>query len=103
MIKGDLPMTRPSAIVMLAAILMLAAPAASRAQGDARAPPAGTNSAGTAQSSGKALNRDSGTTTGSAGMGSGKAAVSPSTSPEAAIKDENATIDRKLKSICRGC
>jgi hypothetical protein len=42
-------------------------------------------------------------TTGSAGMGSGKAAISPSASPEAAIKDENATIDRKLKSICRGC
>jgi hypothetical protein len=98
-------MTGTSAIAMLAAILMLAAPAASRAQGGASAPPSGTNSAGTAQSSGSgsASSRDSGTTTGSAGMGSGKAAVSPSTSSEGAIKDENATIDRKLKSICRGC
>jgi hypothetical protein len=96
-------MTRTSAIAMLAAILMLAAPAVSRAQGGASARPPGTNSAGTAQSSGAASSRDSGMTTGSAGMGSGKAAISPSASPEAAIKDENATIDRKLKSICRGC
>ena len=96
-------MTRTSAIAMLAAILMLAAPAASQAQGAASAPPPGTNSAGTAQSSGGALNRDSGVTTGSAGMGSGKAATPPATSPDTAIREENATIDRKLKSICRGC
>jgi hypothetical protein len=96
-------MTRTSAIAMLAAILVLAVPAASRAEGGAGAHPPGTNSAGTAESSGSALNRDSGMTTGASGMGSGRAATPPTTSPDTAIKDENATIDRKLKSICRGC
>jgi hypothetical protein len=53
-------------------------------------PPApGTNSAGTAQSSG------GGITTGSA--------ASNRASGDAAITEENKTIDRKLKSICRGC
>jgi hypothetical protein len=93
-------MTRTSAIAMLAAILMLAAPASSRAQGGASAPPPG---AGTAQSSGAVLNRDSGVTTGASGMGSGRAATAPTTSQDTAIRDENITIDRKLKSICRGC
>lgn len=55
-------------------------------------PPApGTNSAGTANSSGLPANSAAGVTTGS------------STSIDAAISDENRQIDRKLKSICRGC
>lgn len=95
-------MTRTSAIAMLAAILVLAAPAVSRAQG-ASAPPPGTNSAGAAQPSGGALNQDPGMTTGASGMGSGRAATPPTTSPETAIEDENTIIDRKLKGICRGC
>ena len=56
-------------------------------------PPPGTNSAGTAQSSG-----GRGVTTGSAGAGTW-----PQTSEDAAINEENKTIDRKLKGICRGC
>ena len=53
-------------------------------------PPApGTNSAGTAQSSG------GGVTTGSARSGR--------TSDDAAITEENKEVDRKIKSICRGC
>jgi len=96
-------MTRTSAIAMLAAILVLAAPAVSQAQGGTGAPPPGTNSAGTAQSSGGVLNRDPGMTTGASGMGSGRAATPPTISPETAIKDENTIIDRELKSICRGC
>jgi hypothetical protein len=56
-------------------------------------PPApGTNSAGTAQSSGSGVNTEPGMTTGSG---------SRNTDP--AIAEENKTIDRKLKSICRGC
>jgi len=56
-------------------------------------PPApGTNSAGTAQSSGSSLNTEPGMTTGSGPQ-----------STDAAIAEENRTIDRKLKSICRGC
>ena len=49
--------------------------------------PPGTNSLGTAQSSG-------GVTTGSA---------SGSTAVDKKIQDENRDIDRKLKGICRGC
>jgi hypothetical protein len=34
---------------------------------------------------------------------SGKAPTPPATSSDTAIKEENDTIDRKLKGICRGC
>ena len=50
--------------------------------------PPGTNSLGTAQSSGR------GVTTGSA---------SGSTAIDQRIQDENRQIDQKLKGICRGC
>jgi hypothetical protein len=50
--------------------------------------PPGTNSLGTAQSSG------GGVTTGSA---------SGSTAIDQGIQDENRQIDQKLKGICRGC
>ena len=53
------------------------------------APPPGTNSLGTAQSSGGG----SGVTTGS-GTGGGT---------DAAVNAENKLLDKKLKSICRGC
>ena len=47
------------------------------------APPPGTNSLGTAQSSGP-------------GTGSGAAA-------DATVNTENRQLDKKMKSICRGC
>lgn len=53
------------------------------------APAPGTNSLGTAQSSG--ANTAPGVTAGAA------------TSPDAAVSAENKLLDRKLKSICRGC
>lgn len=62
----------------------------------------GTNNSGTAQSSGAASNRGAGVTTGSA-LGSGRAATEPATNTDAAVKAENQLLDRKLKSICRGC
>lgn len=52
-------------------------------------PPPGLNSLGTAQSSGPG----SGVTT---GTGGGEAA-------DAAVNAENRQLDRKIKSICRGC
>jgi hypothetical protein len=55
----------------------------------------GTNSAGTAQSSGSGVNTGSGVTTGSGSAGS--------TSVDAEITQENKAVDRKIKSICRGC
>jgi hypothetical protein len=59
----------------------------------------GTNTAGTAQSSG------SGVTTGSArSTGSGGATVTgPQTSGDVEVDKENKEVDRKIKSICRGC
>jgi hypothetical protein len=53
------------------------------------APPPGTNSLGTAQSSGTAAGRTTGTGTGG--------------STDAAVAAENRLLDKKLKSICRGC
>ncbi|MBR0873032.1 hypothetical protein JQ633_21930 [Bradyrhizobium tropiciagri] len=52
----------------------------------------GTNSAGTAQSSGRP-NSGEGVTTGSA---SGQ-------SIDKTIEDENRSVDHRLKGICRGC
>ena len=60
-------------------------------------PPPGTNNLGTANSSGSSM------TTGSAGSRGGTAATSPQTKSNIAIEKEDKAIDRKLKSICRGC
>jgi hypothetical protein len=57
------------------------------------APPPGTNSLGTAQSSG--ANAAPGVTTGTGG-GAGAAA-------DATVNTENRLLDKKMKSICRGC
>ncbi len=94
-------MTRISALVLMAAIAISAGPAISLAQSNTPASPPGTNSAGTAQSSG-APNREPGVTSGTA-LGTGKSAPPPMPSSDTAVNQENATIDRKLKSICRGC
>jgi hypothetical protein len=69
-------------------------------------PSPGTNSAGTANSTGSSVNTGSSMTTGSAGSRAGvggTAATGPRTSGDAAIDAEDKAIDRKLKSICRGC
>lgn len=55
------------------------------------APPPGTNSLGTAQSSG--ANAAPGVTT---GTGAGASA-------DAAVSAENRMLNKKMKSICRGC
>jgi hypothetical protein len=108
--KGDFPMTRTSAIAVIALGALLISPTISSAQsagsggsasssGAATAP--GTNSAGTAQSSG--ANTAPGVTTGSAGaLGTGTAPTT-ATGSDTAINAENKTIDRKLNSICKGC
>ena len=91
-------MTRISAIVLSAAVAMTPAPVPSFAQGGAS--PRGTNSAGTAQSSGGAPNQKQGT---GGGLGTGRAKPPETPSADAVINQENAILDRKLKSICRGC
>ena len=61
---------------------------------------------GTANSSGSSVNGGSSVTTGSAGSRAGvggTTATGPQTSGDAAIDAEDKAIDRKLKSICRGC
>jgi hypothetical protein len=69
------------------------------------APPApGTNSAGTANSSGSPATTGSSMTTGSARPAAGgTSATDPSVNSDVAIDAEGKAIDRKLKSICRGC
>ena len=99
-------MRKLSATAALATIAVLLAPAVTVAQGigsgshssaspaspQAAPPPSGTNSAGTAQSSGRP-NTGQGVTTGSAS----------SESFDKAIADENRTVDRRVNGICRGC
>ncbi|MBR0822205.1 hypothetical protein [Bradyrhizobium liaoningense] len=53
------------------------------------APPPGTNSLGTAQSSGASAGRTT-------GMGTGGSA-------DATVNAENKLLDKKMKGICRGC
>jgi len=63
-------------------------------------PPPGTNSLGTANASGSSV------TTGSArnrAPRGGTAATGPQRESDIAIDGENKEIDRKIKSICRGC
>jgi hypothetical protein len=66
--------------------------------------PPGTNSAGTAQSSGSSAGGSASATTGSAGnrMG-GINAQGPNTPGDAKIRAEDPKINKKIKSICRGC
>jgi hypothetical protein len=67
-------------------------------------PPPGTNSAGTANSSGTSATGGSSMTTGSAAAApGGTAATGPQAPGDVAIDQEDKAIDRKLKSICRGC
>ena len=69
-INGDAPMTRISAVVLIAAVALACAPTMSSAQNAAS--PRGTNSAGTAQSSGAAPNAQAG------GRQAGSAPAKPS-------------------------
>ena len=99
-------MSRVSLVAVIAAISILIPPAAAWAQSASR-PSAGSNSAGIARSIGSgvnsSVNTEPGVTTGSVGrLGTGTAAT-PQTDSDAAINEENKTIDRRLKSICRGC
>jgi hypothetical protein len=75
-------------------------------------PPApGTNTSGTAQSSGSrggGVNSQPGMTTGAAASSAaGSTVAGPQTetdkNTDAAIAEENKNMDRKVKSICRGC
>jgi hypothetical protein len=89
---------------LITALIALAVSHASLAQNGASGSPPGTNSAGTAQSSGgAALNRQPGVTTGSAALGTGNATPPATTDADAAINKENQILDSKMKSICRGC
>ena len=90
-------MTRSPAVILIAAVTIASAPSMSFAQNAAS--PRGTNSAGTAQSSGGARHRNH--ARGALGTGHAKPPETPSA--DAVINQENAVLDRKLKSICRGC
>jgi hypothetical protein len=96
-------MTRISGTALIAVMVLLAAPSLSLAQNDNRARPSVTDSTGATKSAGSAANREPGVTTGSAGLGTGKADVNPPNDTNAVVNQENNTIDHKLKGICRGC
>jgi hypothetical protein len=66
--------------------------------------PPGTNSAGTAQSSGSSAGSGGSVTTGSAGNRTGGInAQGPNRPGDAEIRAEDPKIDKKIKSICKGC
>jgi hypothetical protein len=94
----EIRMIRLSVFALVATVAIWANPAA---LAKSKASPRGTNSSGPAQPSGTP-NREPGLTSGTA-LGTGKAKPPPMPSGDSAIKQENAILDRKLKSICRGC
>ena len=64
----------------------------------------GTNSLGTAQSSGSSVNTAPGITTGTGRQPSaGVDVTGPNRPGDAAVEEENRVVDQKVKSICRGC
>lgn len=68
--------------------------------------PPGTNSGGTAQSSGSSANIGAGVTTGTAGRSAGSPGGVDAQGPNKTgdpIRAEDSTLDKKIKSICRGC
>lgn len=91
-------MARRSGTAAIAAMLALIAPAVSAPQHRSGSSQPHAGGAGAV-----AEDRSAGLTTGSAQLGSGRAATPPSTSMDAALKAENQLLDRKLRSICRGC
>ena len=92
-------MIRLSVFALVATAAIWASPAVLAAS--KVSPPRGTDSSGAAQPSGTP-NREPGLTSGTA-LGTGKAKPPPMPSGDTAIQQENAILDRKLKSICRGC
>jgi hypothetical protein len=67
--------------------------------------PPGTNSAGTANSSGSASARSE-STTGAASTrlpAGGTSVTGPSGTGDAAVDAQDRTVHRKIKSICKGC
>ena len=91
-------MSRISSIVLIAVVALASGPIPSFARSGVS--PRGTNSAGTAQSSGKSRH---GKHVGNGALGSGHAKPQSTPSADAVVNEENALLDRKLKSICRGC
>ena len=85
-------------ITLIVLIAASAGTAGARAQGLASP---GTNSAGTAQSSGGTHHRKSEGATGTV-LGTGHAAPTAE-STDAAVRKENAILNRKLRGICSGC
>jgi len=97
-------MTRISGMGLIAAVVLLVAQGPVLARNHTGARPPGASRAAIAPSSGPALkHRKSGTTAGPTALGSGDAAPAPQPNADAAVQAENELLDRKLKSICRGC
>jgi hypothetical protein len=97
-------MTRMSGMGLIAAVVLLIGPSAALARNHTSARPPGAHSAGTAQSSGPALKHwKRGGHTGSTALGAGEAKPASQPNADAAVQAENELLDRKLKSICRGC
>jgi hypothetical protein len=89
-------MTRISA-VLIATVAVVSAPDLSFARSGVSS--RGTNSAGTAQSPGARHGKH----VGHGALGTGRAKPAETPSADAVVNQENAILDRKLKSICRGC
>jgi hypothetical protein len=67
-------------------------------------PPApGTNNAGTANSSGSATTAAARTSGSASSARGGTAATGPNAKGDVAIDPEDKAVDRKIRSICKGC
>ena len=107
-------MIRASAIVAIAVGAILISPAGSLAQSTSGAAGSGSAASGVADRTrhqqrrhraivGRRRQHGAGCDDRLGGIARNGNGATPQTSTDAAINEENKTIDRKLNSICRGC
>jgi hypothetical protein len=93
-----------SGTALIAAVVLLVAPGAALARDHTSARPSRTHSGGMASSPRPASHHSKNDIhSSSQALGSGDTKSSPSPNADAAVQAENELLDRKLKSICRGC
>jgi hypothetical protein len=93
-----------SGMSLMTTVVLFVLPCAALARNHTSSRPPRSHSESTARSSGPSLNhRNEAIRTGSQALGAGDTKPSPSADTDAAVQAENEVLNRKLKSICRGC
>lgn len=98
--SSKLIMAATAAVLLSSAVALAQSGSAGSSGGGATGGTAGTNSAGTANAGGGRA--ATGITTGASGTGQASPDGKPTTG-DAAVDAQDRAVDRKVKSICKGC